>query len=267
MRYQWIARFIDNDRVVSDEVMQPFAREVLARAAAGGQVVLIMDQTKASDRHQILMLSLRFGERALPLAWRVEATQGAIGFAVQKQLLDAITPWLPPQAEVCLMADRFYGTPDLIALAIAKAWGYRLRLKSNLRVDMDGHKTSLAEHVTDKRPYLTNVALTHRRIVTNIGIINEPGHDEPWIIAMSDTPGYVTTLDYTARWGIEPMFSDFKSRGFGLEQSQLRTPERLARLLLVMSLALYFAVSTGLWDAATNPTVDEKKAPDGNPPI
>jgi len=267
MRYQWIARFIDNDRVVSDEVMQPFAREVLARAAAGGQVVLIMDQTKASDRHQILMLSLRFGERALPLAWRVEATQGAIGFAVQKQLLDAITPWLPPPAEVCLMADRFYGTPDLIALAIAKAWGYRLRLKSNLRVDMDGHKTSLAEHVTDKRPYLTNVALTHRRIVTNIGIINEPGHDEPWIIAMSDTPGYVTTLDYTARWGIEPMFSDFKSRGFGLEQSQLRTPERLARLLLVMSLALYFAVSTGLWDAATNPTVDEKKAPDGNPPI
>jgi hypothetical protein len=30
-------------------------------------------------------------------------------------------------------------------------------------------------------------------------------------------------------------------------------------LLLVMSLALYFAVSTGLWDATTNPTVDEKK--------
>jgi hypothetical protein len=265
MRYQWIARFIDNDLVVSDEVMHPFACEVLARAAASGRVVLIMDQTKASDRHQILMLSLRFGERALPVAWRVEATQGAIGFAVQKQLLDAITPWLPPQAEVCLMADRFYGTPDLIALAIAKGWGYRLRLKSDLRVDMDGHKTSLAEHVTDKRPYLANVALTHRRIVTNIGIINEPGHDEPWIIAMSDDPGYVTTLDYSARWGIEPMFSDFKSRGFGLEQSQLRTPERLARLLLVMSLALYFAVSTGLWDAATNPTVDEKKAPDVNP--
>ena len=43
-----------------------------------------MDQTKASDRHQILMLSLRFGERALPLAWRGEATGGAIGFGCQK---------------------------------------------------------------------------------------------------------------------------------------------------------------------------------------
>jgi len=78
---------------------------------------------------------------------------------------------------------------------------------------------------------------------------------------MSDAPGYLTTLDYAARWGIEPMFSDFKSRGFGLEQSQLRTPDRLGRLLLVMGLALYFAVSTGIWDATVNPSVDEKKSP------
>jgi len=265
MRYQWIARFVANDLVVCDDVMEPFAREIIAQASASGRVVLILDQTKASDRHQILMLSLRFGERALPLAWRVEATAGAIGFAVQKALLDAVTPWLPPQTEVCLMADRFYGTPDLIQLAAAKGWGYRLRLKANLQVFIAGRKSALADHFTSKRPYLAGVELTHRRIATNIGIINDPGHDEPWLIAMSDTPSYLTTLDYAARWGIEPMFSDFKSRGFGLEQSQLRSPDRLARLLLVMSLALYFAISTGLWDAAVNPAVDEKKAQAVNP--
>ena len=54
------------------------------------------------------------------------------------------------------------------------------------------------------------------------------------------------------------MFSDFKSRGFGLEQSQLRTPERPARLLLVMSPTLDFAVSTGKWDAANNPPLTNK---------
>lgn len=259
MRYQWIARFIDNDRVVCDAVMQPFAREVLAKAAAAGRITLIMDQTKASDRHQILMLSLRFGERALPLAWRVEATDGAIGFDRQRELLDAIAPWLPPDAAICLMADRFYGTPELIALATARGWGYRLRLKGNLSVFIDGHKSRVDQHAGGKRPYLRGVQLTHRRVTTNIGIIHDPGHDEPWFIAMSDTPGYLTTLDYAARWGIEPMFSDFKSRGFGLEQSQLQAPDRLSRLLLVMSLALYFAVSTGQWDEAENPSVDEKK--------
>ena len=31
MRYQWITRFLGNPLVVSDEVMAPFAREVLER--------------------------------------------------------------------------------------------------------------------------------------------------------------------------------------------------------------------------------------------
>ena len=42
----------------------------------------------------------------------------------------------------------------------AQGWGYRLRVKSSLRVIAGDHQTTLAEHVTDRRPYLTNVALT-----------------------------------------------------------------------------------------------------------
>ncbi|WP_367161277.1 hypothetical protein ABUE34_15700 (plasmid) [Kozakia baliensis] len=62
---------------------------------------------------------------------------------------------------------------------------------------------------------------------------------------MSNAPDCLTIPDHAARWGIEPMFSDFKSRGFGLGHSQLRTPKPLGRLMMMMSIALYFAVSTG----------------------
>ena len=55
------------------------------------------------------------------------------------------------------------------------------------------------------------------------------------------------------------MFSDFKSRGFGLEDSQIRLPGRLDRLILVMALALFWAVSTGMWDAVENRTPAEKR--------
>ena len=48
----------------------------------------------------------------------------------------------------------------------------------------------------------------------------------------------------------------FKSRGFGLTQSQLHSPGKLNCLILVMAIALYWAVSTGLW-AVTN-TVHKK---------
>src|SRR4051794_27733211 len=95
MGYQWISRFLANGLVCCDDVMAPFAREILAWLAESGEPIpLILDQTKASDHHQILMLSVRWGERALPLAWRVAETEGAIGFATQQELLEVVAGWL-----------------------------------------------------------------------------------------------------------------------------------------------------------------------------
>src|SRR5690348_7592769 len=262
MRYQWITRLLGNPLVLSDEIMEPFARDVLEQAVAGSKpVVLIMDQSKLSDRHQVLMLALRYGERALPLAWRVETTQGAIGFDTQKALLEAVAPWIPAGATVRLLGDRFYGTADLIGWCQERAWDYRLRLKGNLVVFDGTGKTTTGKCAKDRVYYLENVELTGRRARTHIGIIHDPGHAEPWIIAMSEQPGYLRTLEYSQRWGIEPMFSDFKSRGFGIENTQLRYVDRLDRLILVMALALYVAVSTGQWDAVHWPTPSEKKVP------
>src|SRR6202007_963086 len=86
MGYQWISRLLANDLVCCDTVMEPFAREILARLAETGEPIpLILDQTTASDRHQILMLSVRWGERALPLAWRGEENEGGLGCAPHKK--------------------------------------------------------------------------------------------------------------------------------------------------------------------------------------
>jgi len=268
MGYQWIARFLANDLVSCDVVMQPFASEILARLAeTGDPVPLILDQSKVSDRHQVLMLSVRWGERALPVAWRVEETEGAIGFAVQKDLLDAVRGWLPAEARVTLHADRFYGMPDLIRWCQERGWDYRLRLKGNLLTWTGSRKATTGELALSGAHYFEDVALTAKRLSTSIGIIHDAEHAEPWIveprgspdIAMSAESSYLSTLEYSRRWGIEPMFSDFKPRGFGIQDTQIQYSDRLGRLILVMSLALYWAVSTGMWDAAENPTPNEKK--------
>src|SRR3954453_14473107 len=71
MRYQWISRLLGNRLIEVDAVMAPYAREVLARLAADGRtVVLMIDQTRATERHQVVMVAARVGGRALPLAWR-----------------------------------------------------------------------------------------------------------------------------------------------------------------------------------------------------
>ncbi len=267
MRYQWISRLLGNALIEVDAVMAPYAREVLARLAADGRtVVLMIDQTRATERHQVVMVAARVGGRALPLAWRVKATEGAIGFPEQREALEAVAGLLPAGVRPVLMGDRFYGGPDLIAWCRARGWGWRLRLKQDLLVfEAGGGETSLGECFARGERLLSDVELTGKRVATHIAMVHEAGHPEPWIIALSEAPTVHRAFDYGLRWGIEAMFSDFKTRGFGLEDSHLRRPERLDRLILVMALALFWAVSTGMWDAVHGATPDEKKPRADNP--
>lgn len=260
MRYQWISRILGNDLIDVEEVMAPYAREVLARACAGGHTLVVMiDQSKVNDAHQMIMVSLRVGERALPLAWRMRKTQGAIGFGVQREALDSVAALLPEGARPMLMGDRFYGSPALISWCRDKSWGWRLRCKQDLLVFDKGGETTLAECFARGEHMLKDVELTEKRARTNIAMLHEDGHPEPWIIAMSDPPTTWRAYDYGLRWGIEAMFSDYKTRGFNLEDSQIERTDRLDRLILVLSIALYWAVSTGMWDALENKTPAEKK--------
>lgn len=262
MRYQWIKRLLANGLVDSDTVMAPFCREMLERLSARGEtLVLIIDQTQATELHQVVMVAVRVGGRALPLAWRAKATQGAIGFGEQCEALEAVVAVLPAGAKPVLMGDRFYGSPDLIDWCRARGWDWRLRLKQTLLVFQEGGETTLADCFARGDHMLTDIELTTKRVRTNVAMVHEQGHPEPWIIALSEAPTIHRAFDYGLRWGIEAMFSDFKTRGFGIEDSHIRIPKRLDHLILVMAIALYWAVSTGMWDAVNKPTTLEKKAP------
>jgi hypothetical protein len=268
MRYQWISRLLGNELIEVDAVMAPYGREILARLAADGRkLVLMIDQTQATAWHQVVMVAVRIGGRALPLAWRVKATQGAIGFAEQREALEAVARLLPEDVRPVLMGDRFYGTPDLIAWCQGQGWAWRLRLRREFLVFEDGGETTLAACFAQGEHLLSGIKLTEKRIATNVAMVHEPGHPEPWLIAMSEAPTVHRAFDYGLRWGIEALFSDFKTRGFGLEDSHLQRPDRLDRLILVMALALFRAVSTGMWDAVHNATPDEKKLRHASPTI
>ena len=129
------------------------------------------------------------------------------------------------------MGDRFYGTADLIGWCQDRGWGYRLRLKGNLAVFDGDTRTTTQACAGSKRFYLKDVELTARRARTHIGIIHDPGHAEPWIVAMSDQPRYLSTLDYSRRWGIgSDVLRTSNRAGSASRDTQIRYPDRLDRL-------------------------------------
>lgn len=237
--------------------MKAFSMPLIQAMTSKGEIIiLLIDQTTAGNGDEVLMVSLRFGNRALPVLWHVEKTKGNIGFKAQTEMLDKIKNILPEKSKVVLMGDRFYGTVNLIDYCNQQSWDYRLRLKGNTCIQILNENIAAEEIMERKEKFIQNAFLATSGSRVNLGFI----HEEPWIIAMSKSADYYKTLDYGMRWSIEAMFSDFKSRGFGLENTQLRYSERLSRLILVMSLAIYFAVATGLWEEENKALSMEKKS-------
>ena len=77
MQYQWLSRFLSTHAIDNDEVMMPFIRQAIQAASGSGKTLsLCIDQTPISDRFGIIMVSLRSGDRALPLLWRVQKELG-----------------------------------------------------------------------------------------------------------------------------------------------------------------------------------------------
>jgi hypothetical protein len=66
-----------------------------------------------------------------------------------------------------------------------RGWDYRLRLKGNLIARWGTMRTTTGALASSGGHYFENVALTGKRVTTNIGIIRDPGHTEPWLIAIA----------------------------------------------------------------------------------
>jgi hypothetical protein len=202
MREQWLRRLLKNPLLSSAEVLEPWARQALAAACQHGETILLsIDQTDLGNRFAILMISLGVGHRALPLTWTVEAGPANLGFAAQQGLLERVQAWLPAGAEVLFSADRFYSSVDWFAWLHAQpGWHYRLRLKGNLSADPGlGEITTtgdLAQGYEER--YLSKVMLFNEGVLTHLAIWHEPGHPEPWIIAMNDPPNRATVQEKVA---------------------------------------------------------------------
>ncbi len=259
-RYQYISRFLASDEVDVTLVMASYGRELCENMTAyGEQLLLILDQSKVGNGFEVLMVSVSMGGRSLPLLWYVKKTKGAIGFSEEKQLLEKVYQMLSEDFSILLMADRFYGTPSMVEWCQNHQWSYRIRLKGNLIFQHQGGEITGRDAAALGVKISNGACFNEKEVKTNIGILQDPGYDEPWIVALDCPASEYKTRDYGIRWGIEPMFSDFKTRGFGITETQLEHADRIERLILVMALAMYWSTSAGMSDETPLPKSPSKR--------
>ena len=127
---QRLERFLQNPAVLATDWYKGVARAVLARFASG-PLDLIMDATDLDDRHPMLFVAARYRGRAFPILWRMLPAEGCSAYTEQEALLQEVVALLPERVQVTLLADREYGSADLIRFCRAQGWHFLLRLKKN----------------------------------------------------------------------------------------------------------------------------------------
>lgn len=245
-------RLLDTGALRVRPLYEPIARcWLLSQARSTGQVRLVIDTSKVSFSHQLVMVGLAFGRRAIPIAWTwLRCAKGHSSARVQLALLSYVGSLLPANVPVLVVGDTEFEGGDVQSALEAWGWSFVLRQKPNTQVKLTEQQEWLAlGSVVSKegeRVFLSDVLLTrkHARRV-HILALWARGEKQPWLLATNLPSATAALRAYKRRMWIEELFGDLKGHGFDLQRSHLRHFARLSRLTLAVVLLYDWLVTTG----------------------
>jgi hypothetical protein len=250
-------RFCANPRVETADAM----RGILARLLKKRTQPLIVALDWVDIRcFQTLVASAVLKGRAVPLCWASTTGHVYAGHksrnAFEESLLLVLRSMIPESIQVILLADRGFGRCALAAFCRRHHFSYLIRIQPKVRVKCKGFEGKLLDYPVFKgiSRVLNDVAYrSDGAVCQNIVVCWRrnlpPRRDACWFL-MSDLSGTATQLCalYGRRMTIEQLFRDHKSKrnGWSLRDTQLTTPDRLDRLLLILAIAYLLLCGIGL---------------------
>ncbi len=247
-----LSRFLANPVIDVRSWYKPIAQAWLqSQFERVGEVRLIVDGTKVGFGHQLLMVSLAYRRRAVPIAWSwVKHVRGHSSAKQQIRLLKYVGTLLPKGAPVFVVGDSEFGSISVLRQLAAWHWFYILRQKGNTGL-------WLAEQTGWQRMddlvsqagcshWCPNAYLTQQEIHPVSALVHwQTGEKQPWCLVTNLPDASLTLRYYRRRMWIEEMFGDFKKHGFDLETTMLRHMPRLSRLTLAVAFLYAWLLSVG----------------------
>lgn len=162
-----------------------------------------------------------------------------------RDLLDKLSDIVPENCRIVITGDGEFDGCNWQQDILDFGWDYVLRTSKNVLIEEDYWDTFKPGHVpleSGQTLYFDHIKFTKKKFPTNLFMWHGKGHKNPIYL--------VTNLDYEPeikrfykkRFKIEPFFRDQKSKGFNIQKSGLRHPERLEKLLMASCLAYILAV-------------------------
>jgi Transposase DDE domain len=148
----------------------------------------------------------------------------------------------------CLCGDReFFGQAWLRYLLLEPSISFRLRIRATDKIERNGVLLAskvVFSHLQVGQPQKLSGSCRvwgHHVAVEALRL-----DDGKLLVVIGPETVEDLLADYALRWGIETLFGIFKTRGFCLESTYFTDPERLRKLFALLTLALRWAMHTGM---------------------
>lgn len=269
-----LRRFLSNEAVDPDAWYRPVATSLIEAAAKAGPVRLLLDTVHLTGDRRLLVAALAFRRRALPVLWQVDRTSGVTGQDVQRDFVQALQPLVPDEAEVVIIGDGEFHCVSLLKAVQAAGWTYCVRLHADTYVrkapglPRPSHDPNAgADPAPETWTYCRDLDPEpgEKRVVGPVQVTKEHafgparlvyhwarGEKRPWRLVTNAKTGdepvpsaQQILRHYQRRMWIEELFGDSQGGRFQLQRTRLRAPERIARLMLILSLVYVWLVAVG----------------------
>lgn len=216
-----------------------------------GEIRLIVDATKVSAHHQLVMVAVAYRRRAIPLAWTwVPYAKGHTSAYQQLALLAYVHRLVPAGVSVLVVGDSGFGAVAVMRQLEAWHWGYVLRQTAKELVQRMPLTEWLAFGSLAQHPgaclWWDPAQFTARHAFsTHLLAYWQVGEKEPWLLTTNLPNARTTRQAYRRRMWIDEMFGDLKKHGVDLESTHLNQMARLSRLTLLVALVYLWLISVG----------------------
>lgn len=233
------------------------ARLVSTLAGVEGPWVLALDRTNwklGKAELNLLVLALVHEGVAFPLFWVALGRAGNSDTQQRIAIMKRFVGEFGSQKIAFVCADREFPSQAFVRWLHQQGIGFRLRIKADTLIANGRGQLCCAGWLFRDCPIDRERRLkgARRCLGQRLFVCGTRLTDGEFVIVISDqdTAGLA---DYALRWGIETLFGALKSRGFDLEATHVTEPERLCRLLALLSIAFCWAFAAGAWLARHEP--------------
>lgn len=247
-----------------------FAHQAIDPAKMAQAILSCMDLQEVPLNLVLDRTNWKFGEKSInylvfgiqiesfgvvPLMWVELSKAGNSNSAERITLLDKLFEAVPSLKIASLTADREFIGKHWISYLIRKSVPFYIRIKQNRLIDWSDQPVQAGSFFDHLR-----IGDQPRKLYTtidgyNIALVGVMSKDGELVIIMTnvDQPPKKVLEIYKTRWGIECLFKNLKRNGFNLEDTHMKCPEKLGKLMAICAFATALCIKMGKAKHAVTP--------------